>query len=108
MISSVAETYRFIANAAALRTLGLLTPSRAKETRGFTRRKISKAGVILTLTVNWGDLRRGVILNMRRRWIMQRQVEEIISFVNEQVSPLGWLDSGALVRVRPQNCPTQR
>jgi len=105
MISSVAESYQIHPQTLRLyERLGLLTPSRSEgNTRLYTEEDLQRLEVILTLTRELGVNLAGVevILNMREKMEkMQHQVEEIISFVHEQISPslAGSLRS-ALVRV---------
>ncbi len=107
MISSVAETYEIHPQTLRLyERLGLLQPSRSDgNTRLYTDEDLQRLEVILTLTRELGVNLAGVevILNMREKMEkMQQQVEEIIAFVHEQMSPslAGSLRS-ALVRVPP-------
>src|SRR5512139_1237592 len=105
MISSVAETYRIHPQTLRLyERLGLLMPSRSEgNTRLYTDDDLKRLEVILTLTRELGVNLAGVevILNMREKMEkMQQQVEEIIAFVHEQVSPsLAGSMRSALVRV---------
>lgn len=105
MISSVAETYQIHPQTLRLyERLGLLQPSRSDgNTRLYTDEDLQRLEVILTLTRELGVNLAGVevILNMREKMEqMQRQVEEIIAFVQDQVSPsLAGSLRGALVRV---------
>jgi MerR family transcriptional regulator, heat shock protein HspR len=105
MISSVAESYQVHPQTLRLyERLGLLQPSRSDgNTRLYTDEDLQRLEVILTLTRKLGVNLAGVevILNMREKMEkMQQQVEEMIAFVHEQVSPslAGSLRS-ALVRV---------
>jgi MerR family transcriptional regulator, heat shock protein HspR len=105
MISSVAESYQVHPQTLRLyERLGLLQPSRSDgNTRLYTEEDLQRLEVILTLTRELGVNLAGVevILNMREKMEkMQQQVEEMIAFVHEQVSPslAGSLRS-ALVRV---------
>jgi MerR family transcriptional regulator, heat shock protein HspR len=105
MISSVAESYEIHPQTLRLyERLGLLQPSRSDgNTRLYTDEDLQRLEVILTLTRELGVNLAGVevILNMREKMEkMQRDVEEIIAFVHDQVSPslVGSLRS-ALVRV---------
>jgi MerR family transcriptional regulator, heat shock protein HspR len=105
MISSVAESYQVHPQTLRLyERLGLLQPSRSDgNTRLYTDEDLQRLEVILTLTRELGVNLAGVevILNMREKMEkMQQQVEEMIAFVHEQVSPslAGSLRS-ALVRV---------
>ena len=92
MISSVAESYQIHPQTLRLyERLGLLKPSRSDgNTRLYTEEDLQRLEVILTLTRELGVNLAGVevILNMREKMEkMQQQVEEIISFVREHVSP---------------------
>jgi MerR family transcriptional regulator/heat shock protein HspR len=105
MISSVAETYQIHPQTLRLyERLGLLTPSRSDgNTRLYTEEDLQRLEIILTLTRELGVNLAGVevILNMREKMEqMQKQVEEMIEFVREELSPslAGSLRS-ALVRV---------
>jgi MerR family transcriptional regulator, heat shock protein HspR len=105
MISSVAESYQVHPQTLRLyERLGLLQPSRSDgNTRLYTDEDLQRLEVILTLTRELGVNLAGVevILNMREKMEkMQQQVDEMIAFVHEQVSPslAGSLRS-ALVRV---------
>lgn len=105
MISSVAESHQIHPQTLRLyERLGLLQPSRSDgNTRLYTEEDLQRLEVILTLTRELGVNLAGVevILNMRERMEkMQQQVEELIAFVHDQVSPssAGSL-RGALVRV---------
>jgi MerR family transcriptional regulator/heat shock protein HspR len=105
MISSVAESYEIHPQTLRLyERLGLLQPSRSDgNTRLYTDEDLQRLEVILTLTRELGVNLAGVevILNMREKMEqMRRQVEEMIAFVHDQVSPdlAGSLRS-ALVRV---------
>jgi MerR family transcriptional regulator, heat shock protein HspR len=105
MISSVAESYQIHPQTLRLyERLGLLKPSRSDgNTRLYTDDDLKRLEVILTLTRELGVNLAGVevILNMREKMEqMQRQVEEIIEFVHEQVSSsLEGSLRNALVRV---------
>ena len=105
MISSVAESYQIHPQTLRLyERLGLLTPSRSDgNTRLYTEDDLQRLEVILTLTRELGVNLAGVevILTMREKMEqLQKQVEEMVEFVREQVSPslAGSLRS-ALVRV---------
>lgn len=105
MISSVAETYQIHPQTLRLyERLGLLTPSRSEgNTRLYTNEDMKRLEVILTLTRELGVNLAGVevILNMREKMEkLQNQVEEMVVFVHEQVSPVmaGEMRNG-LVRV---------
>lgn len=105
MISSVAETYNIHPQTLRLyERLGLLKPSRTEgNTRLYTDEDLQRLEVILTLTRELGVNLAGVevILNMREKMEkMQQQVDEIIAFVQEQISSsaAGSIRS-ALVRV---------
>jgi MerR family transcriptional regulator/heat shock protein HspR len=105
MISSVAESYQIHPQTLRLyERLGLLKPSRSEgNTRLYTEDDLKRLEVILTLTRELGVNLAGVevILNMREKMEkMQQQVEEIISFVQEEISPsLAGSIRSALVRV---------
>ena len=105
MISSVAESYQIHPQTLRLyERLGLLTPSRSEgNTRLYTEDDLQRLEVILTLTRELGVNLAGVevILNMREKMEqLQKQVEEMVEFVRDQISPAlaGSLRS-ALVRV---------
>jgi MerR family transcriptional regulator, heat shock protein HspR len=92
MISSVAESYQIHPQTLRLyERLGLLKPSRSDgNTRHYTDDDLQRLEVILTLTRELGVNLAGVevILNMREKMEkLQQQVEEMIEFVHEQVSP---------------------
>jgi MerR family transcriptional regulator/heat shock protein HspR len=105
MISSVAESYQIHPQTLRLyERLGLLMPSRSDgNTRLYAEEDLQRLEIILTLTRELGVNLAGVevILNMREKMEkLQRQVEEIIAFVQEQVSPsLAGSTRSALVRV---------
>ncbi len=105
MISSVAESYQIHPQTLRLyERLGLLKPSRSEgNTRLYTDEDLKRLEIILTLTRELGVNLAGVevILNMREKMEkLQRQVEDMITFVHEQISPslAGSMRSG-LVRV---------
>ncbi len=107
MISSVAETYKIHPQTLRMyERLGLLKPSRSEgNTRLYTNEDLKRLEIILTLTRELGVNLAGVevILNMRQKMeALQKQVEEMIRFVHEQISPgmEGSLRNG-LVRVPP-------
>lgn len=105
MISSVAESYQIHPQTLRLyERLGLLTPSRSEgNTRLYTEDDLQRLEIILTLTRELGVNLAGVevILNMREKMEkMQQQVEEMVSFVHDQISPsLAGSIRSALVRV---------
>jgi MerR family transcriptional regulator/heat shock protein HspR len=105
MISSVAESFQIHPQTLRLyERLGLLTPSRSDgNTRLYTEEDLQRLEIILTLTRELGVNLAGVevILNMRGKMEqMQKQVEEMIEFVREQISPsLAGSIRNALVRV---------
>jgi MerR family transcriptional regulator/heat shock protein HspR len=105
MISSVSESYQIHPQTLRLyERLGLLKPSRSEgNTRLYTEDDLKRLEIILTLTRELGVNLAGVevILNMREKMEkMQQQVEEMISFVQEQISPsLAGSIRSALVRV---------
>jgi MerR family transcriptional regulator/heat shock protein HspR len=105
MISSVAESYQIHPQTLRLyERLGLLKPSRSEgNTRLYTGEDLKRLEVILTLTRELGVNLAGVevILNMREKMEkLQQQVEEMIVFVRENISPVmaGEMQNG-LVRV---------
>jgi MerR family transcriptional regulator, heat shock protein HspR len=92
MISSVAESYQIHPQTLRLyERLGLLKPSRSEgNTRLYTEDDLQRLEVILTLTRELGVNLAGVevILTMREKMEkLQEQVEEMIDFVQAQVSP---------------------
>jgi MerR family transcriptional regulator, heat shock protein HspR len=92
MISSVSESYQIHPQTLRLyERLGLLQPSRSDgNTRLYTDDDLKRLEIILTLTRELGVNLAGVevILNMREKMEkLQLQVEEMIEFVHEQVSP---------------------
>ena len=105
MISSVAESFQIHPQTLRLyERLGLLTPSRSEgNTRLYTDEDLQRLEVILTLTRELGVNLAGVevILNMREKMEqLQKQVEEMIEFVHDQISPsLAGSIRNALVRV---------
>lgn len=105
MISSVAETYGIHPQTLRLyERLGLLKPSRSDgNTRLYTDADLDRLEIILTLTRDLGVNLAGVevILNMRERMEkLQQEVQEIIAYVRENVSPgAGGTMRNALVRV---------
>ena len=105
MISSVAESYEIHPQTLRLyERLGLLKPSRSDgNTRLYTDEDLQRLEIILTLTRELGVNLAGVevILHMREKMEkMQFQVEEMIEFVREQISPaLTGSMRNALVRV---------
>ena len=72
---------------------GLLKPSRSQgNTRMYTDDDIARLDVILSLTRDLGVNLAGVeiILNMRRKMEeMQRQMEEFVSYVNDEMGAAG-------------------
>ncbi len=105
MISSVAESYQIHPQTLRLyERLGLLKPTRSEgNTRLYTNEDLKQLEVILTLTRELGVNLAGVevILNMREKMEkLQKQVEDMILFVRENVSPnmAGGMKNG-LVRV---------
>ncbi len=105
MISAVADTYHIHPQTLRLyERLGLLKPSRSEgNTRLYTSEDLRRLEVILTLTRELGVNLAGVevILNMREKMEqLQDQVEDMIVFVREHVSPslAGEMRNG-LVRV---------
>jgi len=116
MISSVAESYQIHPQTLRLyERLGLLKPSRSDgNTRLYTEDDLQRLQVILTLTRELGVNLAGVevILNMREKMQkLQQQVEDIVSFVHDQISPTfaGSMHHDALVRVPAAKIvPTRR
>ncbi len=91
MISAVAEQYQIHPQTLRLyEREGLLKPSRSEgNTRLYTEDDLQRLEVILKLTRDFGVNLAGVeiILNMREKMAaMQRQVEEFIRTLNEQLS----------------------
>jgi MerR family transcriptional regulator, heat shock protein HspR len=105
MISSVAESYSIHPQTLRLyERLGLLKPSRSDgNTRLYTQEDLDRLEVILTLTRELGVNLAGVevILNMREKMERMRdEVEEMVAFVRENVSPaIAGNMPNALVRV---------
>jgi MerR family transcriptional regulator, heat shock protein HspR len=105
MISSVAESYQIHPQTLRLyERLGLLKPSRSDgNTRLYTNEDLQRLEVIMNLTRELGVNLAGVevILNMREKMEkLQQQVEEIMAFVQEQMSSsLTGSLRNALVRV---------
>ncbi len=105
MISSVAESFQIHPQTLRLyERLGLLTPSRSDgNTRLYTDEDLQRLEIILTLTRELGVNLAGVevILNMREKMEqLQKQVEEMVAFVRDQISPeLAASFRNALVRV---------
>ncbi len=103
-ISSVAETYEIHPQTLRLyERLGLLTPSRSNgNTRLYGEADLDRLEVILTLTRDLGVNLAGVevILSMREKMEkLQREVDEIISYVRENLQSHGIQEPEALVRV---------
>jgi MerR family transcriptional regulator/heat shock protein HspR len=105
MISSVAESYQIHPQTLRLyERLGLLLPSRSDgNTRLYTEEDLQRLEIILTLTRDLGVNLAGVevILHMREKLEkLQLQVEEMMEFVRDQISPtLTGSIRNALVRV---------
>jgi MerR family transcriptional regulator, heat shock protein HspR len=105
MISSVAESYQIHPQTLRLyERLGLLKPSRSDgNTRLYTEEDLQQLEIILTLTRELGVNLAGVevILHMREKMEkLQLQVEEMVSFVRDQISPaMAGSIRNALVRV---------
>jgi MerR family transcriptional regulator/heat shock protein HspR len=105
MISSVAESYQIHPQTLRLyERLGLLKPSRSDgNTRLYTEEDLQQLEIILTLTRELGVNLAGVevILHMRKKMgQLQLQVEEMVSFVRDQISPaMAGSIRNALVRV---------
>ena len=113
MISAVAELYQVAsANSPALRTVGLLKPSRSQgNTRLYTDGDLERLEVIFNLTREMGVNLAGIeiILNMRDKMgEMQSQMEAFTKFVrNEVARNLGVPDErrsrNAIVRAVPRH-----
>lgn len=91
MISAVAELYKIHPQTLRLyERQGLLKPSRSQgNTRLYTQEDLKRLEVVLTLTRELGVNLAGIeiILNMREKMMeMERQVEEFIRFVREELS----------------------
>ncbi len=91
MISAVAELYKIHPQTLRLyERVGLLKPSRSQgNTRLYTDEDLERLEMILTLTREMGVNLAGieVILNMREKMAaMQRQVEEFMRFVQEELA----------------------
>ncbi len=91
MISAVAELYKLHPQTLRLyERVGLLKPSRSQgNTRLYTDSDLERLEVILTLTREMGANLAGIeiILNMREKMLeMQRQVEEFMRFVQEELA----------------------
>jgi MerR family transcriptional regulator/heat shock protein HspR len=105
MISSVAASFQIHPQTLRLyERLGLLSPSRSEgNTRLYTEEDLNRLEVILTLTRELGVNLAGVevILNMREKMEqMQKQVEEMIEFLQDHISPsLAGSFRNALVKV---------
>ena len=105
MISSVAESFQIHPQTLRLyERLGLLMPSRSDgNTRLYTEEDLQRLEIILTLTRELGVNLAGVevILHMREKLeSLQMQVEEMMEFVRDQISPaLTGSMRNALVRV---------
>ena len=105
MISSVAESFQIHPQTLRLyERLGLLMPSRSDgNTRLYTEEDLQRLEIILTLTRELGVNLAGVevILHMREKLeSLQMQVEEMMEFVRDQISPaLTSSMRNALVRV---------
>ncbi len=104
MISSVAETYQIHPQTLRLyERLGLLKPSRSEgNTRLYSDGDLERLEFILTLTRDMGVNLAGVevILSMREKMeILQREVEEMISYAHDQAAGEAPSASNALVRM---------
>ncbi|MBI3669352.1 MAG: helix-turn-helix transcriptional regulator [Acidobacteria bacterium] len=91
MISAVAELYKVHPQTLRLyERVGLLKPSRSQgNTRLYTDSDLERLEVILNLTREMGVNLAGIeiILNMREKMAeMQRQVEEFMRFVQEELA----------------------
>jgi len=90
MISAVAELYKIHPQTLRLyERHGLLKPSRSQgNTRLYTEEDLERLEVILALTREMGVNLAGieVVLNMREKMIrMERQMEEFIHFIQEEL-----------------------
>jgi MerR family transcriptional regulator/heat shock protein HspR len=109
MISAVAENYQVHPQTLRLyERLGLLSPPRSDgNTRLYTEGDIERLETILSLTRDLGVNLAGVevLLNRREKMEkMQKELEEIIAFVNESIEEAGrGAPREALVRVPPGN-----
>lgn len=88
----MAETYRIHPQTLRLyERLGLLKPSRSDgNTRLYTDTDLDRLEIILTLTRDLGVNLAGVevVLNMREKMEqMQKELESMVAFVRENVSP---------------------
>ncbi len=91
MISAVAELYKIHPQTLRLyERVGLLKPSRSQgNTRLYTDADLERLEVILTMTREMGVNLAGIeiILNMREKMAeMQRQMEEFVRFVREELA----------------------
>ena len=91
MISAVANLYKIHPQTLRLyERVGLLKPSRSQgNTRLYTDSDLERLEVILTLTREMGVNLAGteIVLNMREKMAeMQRQMEEFIRFVQEELA----------------------
>jgi MerR family transcriptional regulator/heat shock protein HspR len=91
MISAVAEQYQIHPQTLRLyEREGLIKPSRSEgNTRLYTPEDLERLEVVLKLTRDFGVNLAGVeiILNMREKMAaMQRQMEEFVSTLNEQMA----------------------
>lgn len=104
MISVVADTYRVHPQTLRMyERQGLLKPSRSDgNTRLYTDADLQRLEVILSLTRDLGVNLAGVevVLNMREKMEkMQREIDEMIQYVRENLSHAGAARRHALVRV---------
>jgi MerR family transcriptional regulator/heat shock protein HspR len=104
MISSVAETYQIHPQTLRMyERLGLIKPSRSEgNTRLYTNSDLERLEVILTLTRDMGVNLAGVevVLNMREKMeTMQKEVEEMVAYVRDQLASGTRVPGSALVRV---------
>jgi MerR family transcriptional regulator/heat shock protein HspR len=91
MISAVAELYKIHPQTLRLyERVGLLKPSRTEgNTRLYTQEDLDRLEVILTLARDLGVNLAGIeiVLNMREKMAeMQRQMEEFIAFVRDELA----------------------
>ena len=104
MISAVAETYRIHPQTLRLyERLGLLKPSRTEgNTRLYIDRDLERLEIILSLTRDMGVNLAGVevVLNMRDKMqTMQKEFDDLVSYVNEHWNPASRIPGSSLVRV---------
>jgi MerR family transcriptional regulator, heat shock protein HspR len=104
MISAVAQTYKIHPQTLRLyERLGLLKPSRTEgNTRLYIESDLERLEVILSLTRDMGVNLAGVevVLNMRDKMeTMQREFDDLVSYLEKNLSPKSGIPGSALVRV---------